>query len=95
MTQQRWRKASWIPPGWASRYWNARAAANRISRVPLHSSRDTAPMEKEGTLHERSRFVKEDGRWFYLDGEMLPLPSPGRNDPCWCGSGQKFKKCHG
>jgi len=20
---------------------------------------------------------------------------PGRNDPCWCGSGQKFKKCHG
>jgi preprotein translocase subunit SecA len=19
----------------------------------------------------------------------------GRNDPCWCGSGQKFKRCHG
>src|SRR5207248_1290837 len=19
----------------------------------------------------------------------------GRNDPCWCGSGRKFKKCHG
>ncbi len=19
----------------------------------------------------------------------------GRNDPCWCGSGQKYKKCHG
>ncbi|PZS12139.1 MAG: hypothetical protein DLM64_05595, partial [Solirubrobacterales bacterium] len=19
----------------------------------------------------------------------------GRNDPCWCGSGAKFKKCHG
>jgi preprotein translocase subunit SecA len=19
----------------------------------------------------------------------------GRNDPCWCGSGLKFKKCHG
>ena len=18
----------------------------------------------------------------------------GRNDPCWCGSGQKYKKCH-
>ncbi len=24
------------------------------------------------------------------DGEKL-----GRNDPCWCGSGKKFKKCHG
>ena len=23
------------------------------------------------------------------------LPVPGRNDPCWCGSGRKYKKCHG
>lgn len=22
-------------------------------------------------------------------------PKVGRNDPCWCGSGLKFKKCHG
>jgi preprotein translocase subunit SecA len=22
-------------------------------------------------------------------------PKIGRNDPCPCGSGQKFKKCHG
>ncbi|HSQ42869.1 MAG TPA: SEC-C metal-binding domain-containing protein, partial [Fibrobacteraceae bacterium] len=22
-------------------------------------------------------------------------PKPGRNDPCWCGSGLKYKKCHG
>jgi preprotein translocase subunit SecA len=22
-------------------------------------------------------------------------PKIGRNDPCWCGSGKKFKKCHG
>jgi hypothetical protein len=20
--------------------------------------------------------------------------TPGRNDPCWCGSGKKYKKCH-
>lgn len=24
-----------------------------------------------GVLHERSRFVREDGRWFYLDGDLL------------------------
>ncbi len=29
----------------------------------------------------------------------LPAPArakdrPGRNDPCWCGSGRKYKKCH-
>ncbi|MBI2064721.1 MAG: preprotein translocase subunit SecA [Candidatus Yanofskybacteria bacterium] len=22
-------------------------------------------------------------------------PDVGRNDPCWCGSGKKYKKCHG
>jgi preprotein translocase subunit SecA len=22
-------------------------------------------------------------------------PRVGRNDPCWCGSGKKYKKCHG
>ncbi len=28
-----------------------------------------------------------------------PAPEPvrpelGRNEPCWCGSGRKYKKCH-
>ncbi len=23
-----------------------------------------------------------------------PAQKPGRNDPCWCGSGKKYKKCH-
>jgi preprotein translocase subunit SecA len=22
-------------------------------------------------------------------------PKVGRNEPCWCGSGKKYKKCHG
>ncbi len=28
-------------------------------------------------------------------GTFLKTATPGRNDPCWCGSGKKFKKCHG
>lgn len=44
-------------------------------------------------LQERSRFVKEAGQWFYLNGEFQQ-PKFARNDPCWCGSGRKFKKCH-
>jgi preprotein translocase subunit SecA len=24
-----------------------------------------------------------------------PAHKPGRNEPCWCGSGKKYKKCHG
>ena len=23
------------------------------------------------------------------------MEKPGRNDPCWCGSGKKYKKCCG
>jgi methionyl aminopeptidase len=28
------------------------------------------------------------------DLETRTEARPGRNDPCWCGSGQKYKKCH-
>lgn len=57
--------------------------------------------------HEKSLFVKKDGIWFFKDGEVLASgpaekPAPvinsnkhGRNDPCPCGSGKKFKKCCG
>ncbi|MEO0825855.1 MAG: YchJ family metal-binding protein, partial [Cyanobacteria bacterium J06642_9] len=48
-----------------------------------------------GQPHERSRFVKQKDRWFYLDGEILPPLAPKRSEPCWCGSGKKFKHCHG
>ena len=45
-------------------------------------------------LEERSRFVREHNHWLYLDGEhTVTALKPGRNDPCPCGSGRKFKKC--
>ncbi len=44
---------------------------------------------------ERSRFRKLDGAWFYLDGDAGAEPKPGRNEPCPCGSGMKYKRCHG
>jgi len=25
---------------------------------------------------------------------MHVTPRPGRNEPCWCGSNKKYKKCH-
>lgn len=47
-------------------------------------------------LSERSRFLREDGRWFYVDGDHQQTTlKPGRNDACPCGSGKKFKKCCG
>ena len=48
-------------------------------------------------LHETSRFVREAGRWYYLDGTLHPSATAkvGRNDPCPCGSGRKSKHCCG
>jgi SEC-C motif-containing protein len=53
--------------------------------------------------HEKSLFLfdQKEGRWQFK--EALPEVKkpvvrenvPGRNDPCSCGSGKKYKKCHG
>ncbi|MCP4444370.1 MAG: YchJ family protein [Myxococcales bacterium] len=55
---------------------------------------------KPQSHHERSNFRKVDGKWFYVDGEMTkrkPIvreeKKVGRNEPCPCGSGKKYKKC--
>jgi SEC-C motif-containing protein len=45
-------------------------------------------------LHETSRFVRENGLWFYVDGQCC-LTDIGRNDQCPCRSGKKFKRCCG
>lgn len=47
------------------------------------------------SLHEKSNFERRDGRWVYVDGyQPKGIPTAvGRNDPCPCGSGKKFKKC--
>ncbi len=53
------------------------------------------------THHERSEFEKVDDQWFFVDGTPVTAPVTrqgpkiGRNDPCSCGSGKKFKKCCG
>ena len=52
--------------------------------------------------HELASFEKIDGKWIFMDGEV-PKPKQviretqkvGRNEPCPCGSGKKFKKCCG
>lgn len=53
------------------------------------------PGKQYGQLHERSTFVRRQGVWYYLDGKILPHISLGRNQVCFCGSGLKFKRCHG
>lgn len=53
--------------------------------------------------HEIARFRRgADGHWLYVDGEAPEpetvrrgRPRVGRNAPCPCGSGRKYKKCCG
>jgi SEC-C motif-containing protein len=50
--------------------------------------------------HECAQFTRKDGRWYFTEGSMVkPRPITaakiGRNDPCTCGSGLKYKKCCG
>ncbi len=57
---------------------------------------------QSGHLHELSDFKRDvDGRWLYVSGDT-PKGKPiqraqkvGRNEPCPCGSGKKYKKCCG
>jgi hypothetical protein len=36
---------------------------------------------------------EEDEFGDVIEPAIAPV-KPGRNDPCWCGSGKKYKKCH-
>ncbi|MES9831503.1 MAG: YchJ family protein [Candidatus Thiodiazotropha sp. DIVDIV] len=64
-----------------------------------------ATYKEQGTIrphHEISRFSKQDGKWYFVDGKLVSpktevrkQPKVGRNEPCPCGSGKKFKKCCG
>lgn len=56
--------------------------------------------EGVGTAEEAAdRVVDAIKSWCERNAPSLCAPErpapPGRNDPCWCGSSQKFKKCHG
>ena len=52
----------------------------------------------EQALHETSDFIQRQGRWYYIHPTLPKTPNvvqnnAGRNDPCPCGSGRKYKKC--
>ena len=57
---------------------------------------------KDGTRkhHERGLFKREKKKWLFTEGNMvkgqpISVTKIGRNDPCPCGSGKKYKKCCG
>ena len=72
------------------------SAAQQDDAGTVHFRATCLEQDRWSQLEEQSRFVREQGHWFYLDGDYQCCElKPGRNDPCPCGSGAKFKKCCG
>lgn len=51
------------------------------------------------SIHEKSEFRQDHGRWYYVQGSHLPSTHNeqlvSRNSNCPCGSLSKYKNCHG
>ena len=58
-----------------------RSPSGRQSAMPASGGTSSAPAEQEIQLPKVT--VRRD------------TPKVGRNDPCPCGSGKKYKNCHG
>ncbi|MCG6925581.1 MAG: preprotein translocase subunit SecA [Acidobacteria bacterium] len=56
---------------------------NDPSSTPTAFARTAQPREAEGGADAKVQTVRREGK------------KVGRNDPCPCGSGKKYKKCHG
>jgi hypothetical protein len=79
-------KESRMEPVWADPEWLDLTVGEICSEGAL-----------EGLRGDLEADVVDEDEW--QDEEPPPppehtRPKPGRNEPCWCGSGKKYKKCH-
>jgi preprotein translocase subunit SecA len=93
------------PPAAASQHVGPRAAiANAAARAGETGSAGAAPQrlpEVARQIERRQQRHQQDLQ-YQSGGAAAEAPKPvragakvGRNDPCPCGSGKKYKKCHG
>ncbi len=73
--------------------------AGRVSYSGGHSAAGAGALAQAAAAAGGAEGYAEDGQM-----EAMPVVEQrvvddehqvGRNDPCWCGSGKKYKKCHG
>jgi hypothetical protein len=62
--------------------------------IALEVAPETRQLQMRPLLEE-ARIVSGDDRLREAVLVWERLTRRGRNDPCWCGSGKKFKTCHG
>ena len=69
-----------------------RSASGKTGGGTVSVSVAGAPQEKSitSTISASSALAQQS-----QNAHVPDHPKVGRNDPCWCGSGKKYKKCHG
>lgn len=70
----------------------------RAQYLPIHIP--SAPTEENAHIYKEATRMAHRAREVNLNQPKNIIPSvkiqkPGRNDPCPCGSGSKYKRCHG
>ncbi|MDE1975500.1 MAG: SEC-C domain-containing protein, partial [Patescibacteria group bacterium] len=78
-----------------------------VNGVPMKSAAqsDSRFKNQESRIKQSLKDIQSDAQFITSgdgsnkaavhSGNDLNKKEPGRNDPCWCGSGKKYKKCHG
>jgi SEC-C motif-containing protein len=94
-----------------TRFWSEKSTWLGLKILSVEDTGNTegtvefeASYERDGLKdihHEKAYFKQEEGRWLYDTGDVVPktivrsAPKVGRNVPCPCGSGKKYKHCCG
>jgi preprotein translocase subunit SecA len=64
---------------------------------PVTAPPPTTPVnatEGRGVIENPEAVISPSDNPYTAPRTVTSAPTLGRNDPCWCGSGKKWKKCH-
>ncbi len=74
-----------------------RAVINTVFTVQLYTKEEVEELKRRQQAELEMRLkAHQNAQNSATTGELRRSPSKvGRNDPCPCGSGKKYKQCHG
>ncbi|KKP30919.1 MAG: Protein translocase subunit SecA [Candidatus Woesebacteria bacterium GW2011_GWC2_31_9] len=71
--------------------------ARRLFRIGVNVPQPEIPLNiatENIDKTDMTGLVEKDNSNKQINNKQSDKPKIGRNDPCWCGSGKKFKRCH-
>jgi len=92
-------RQGWAPPRGSSStgglQYAGGTAADQPSALAAAAAAGSLPVEMAEAAGYDADSVAEPPPQVIEQRRLEEHEKIGRNDPCWCGSGKKFKKCHG